>query len=183
MLKYILLGYLNYRPMTGYEMKQVMDQSTVHFWHAKLSQIYVTFKALEAEALVTSTVEVQEERPDRRVYTITEAGRQDFHRWLSQPETELSPRKETLILKLFFSAQLERETILTQLHLQRDLHQRQVEYYREGSTRVIQQAAAQYPGLEKDAILWEATRRFGEQYEALYVAWLEEMISLVEQRF
>ena len=44
MLKYVLLGFLNYTPMTGYELKQFMDESTANFWHAKQSQIYTTLK-------------------------------------------------------------------------------------------------------------------------------------------
>jgi PadR family transcriptional regulator, regulatory protein AphA len=180
MLKYTLLGFLNYQPMTGYELKQRMDNSTTHFWHAKLSQIYTTLKALEAEGSVTSLVEEQADRPDRRVYTITPQGQQDLHRWLIQPEMELSPKKETIILKVFFAAQLEREALLTQLRLQRDLHGQQMVYYRDVTSQVIQQVAMEFPGLEQDAVLWEATRRFGEQYEELYVRWLDETIRLVE---
>ncbi len=183
MLKYTLLGFLNYLPLTGYELKQRMDSSTTHFWHAKLSQIYVTLKALEEEGLVASSVEEQAERPDKRIYTITPAGQGELRRWLAQPETELSPKKETLVLKLFFSAQLDRETILTQLRLQRDLHRQQEAYYRDVSTQVIRQAAADFPMLGKDAVLWEATRRFGEAYEALYGRWLDECIQLIETQF
>ena len=87
------------------------------------------------------------------------------------------------MLKLFFSGQLERETILTQLRLQRDLHQRQWVYYHQDTAQAIQAAAADFPGQQRDALLWEATRRFGEEYEALYVRWLEETIDLVATHF
>jgi len=42
MLKHAILGFLKYKPSTGYEIKQTMDKSTGHFWHAKQSQIYTT---------------------------------------------------------------------------------------------------------------------------------------------
>lgn len=183
MLKYTLLGFLNYQPMTGYELKQRMDRSTVHFWHAKLSQIYTVLKEMEAQELVVSKVEEQVERPDKRIYAITALGQADLRQWLSQPELELSPKKETIILKLFFSAQLNRETILTQLRLQRELHLKQQNYYREETARMIEYARKEFSELEKDAVLWEATRRFGEMYEALYVRWLEETIQMVEGQF
>jgi PadR family transcriptional regulator, regulatory protein AphA len=183
MLKYALLGFLNYQPMNGYELKQRMDRSTSHFWHARLSQIYVTLKAMEEAGLVVSRVEEQETRPDKRLYTITPEGRTDLRVWLIQPELELSPKKETLVLKLFFSGQLERETILTQLRLQRELHERQLAFYRKVVPADIRQAAGEFPGMRKDALLWEATRRFGEEYEALYVRWLEETLTLVENSF
>ncbi len=183
MLKYALLGFLNYYPMTGYDLKQAMDRSTTYFWHAKLSQIYTTLKTLEEEGCVASTLEAQQERPDRRVYAITPQGKQELQRWLAQPETELSPKKETLVLKLFFSAQLDRQAILTQLRLQRDLHHQQMVYYRGVGSQSIQRAAAEHPELAKDAVLWEATRHFGEMYEELYIRWLEETIKLVEKQF
>ena len=183
MLKYTLLGLLQYRPLTGYDLKQTMDKSTVHFWHAKLSQIYTTLKALEAEGQVTSAVEAQAERPDRRVYAITPAGRQALQQWLAEPDVALSPKKETLILKVFFAAQMDREALLTQLRLHRDLHRRQAEYYRDVTSREIDQAVADYPALARDAQLWQSTRRFGEKYEELYVQWIEETLQLVEQKF
>ncbi len=183
MLKYALLGFLSYQPMSGYELKQRMDSSTTHFWHAKLSQIYVTLKALEEEGLVESKLEEQTERPDKRNYQITEKGQSELSRWLALPDVSLSPKKETIILKLFFSARLERETLLTQLRLQRDLHRQQQAYYRDVTPRAIQAAGAEFAGLEKDALLWEATRKFGEDYEALYVRWLEDCIQLVEKQF
>ena len=156
-----------------------MDRSTTHFWHAKLSQIYTTLKTLEKDGSVTSTLETQQDRPDRRVYTITPHGKQLLQQWLAQPETDLSPKKETLVLKLFFSAQLDRQTVLTQLRLQRDLHRQQMTHYRDVGSQDIQQVVDDHPELAKDAVLWEATRQFGEMYEELYVRWLEETIQLI----
>lgn len=182
MLKYALLGFLNYGPMTGYELKQVMDRSTAFFWHARQSQIYTTLKKLEAEGLLTSEVQAQESRPDRRVYTITEAGQADLQAWLATPITNLESRKERLLLKIFFSAAVDKEALLTQLRLQRELHHRQAEHYRTETKAVIQSYTARMPGLERDVLLWEATRRFGELYETMYTRWLDETIALVEEK-
>jgi PadR family transcriptional regulator, regulatory protein AphA len=182
MLKYAILGFLRYAPMTGYEIKQRIDSSTSHFWHAKLSQIYVTLKGLEAEGQVVSTLQTQPERPDRRIYALTEAGQSDLQAWLMEPYTELSPKKETLILKMFFSAHLDRQIVLAQLQLQLDLHQKQLTYYREEALKKIHSAAEELPALEADAAMWEATRRFGEMYEAVYVRWIEEMLAEVRQK-
>jgi DNA-binding PadR family transcriptional regulator len=180
MLKYALLGFLNYVPMTGYDLKQRIDRSTSHFWQAKLSQIYTTLKALEEGGMVTSVVKEQTDRPDRRVYSITLAGRKDLNEWLASPFTELSPKKETLILKMFFSAQMDPQVVLSQLLLQRDLHRRQMEFYRKETREQIRAASEQFPQLDADAKMWEATRRFGEMYEEVYVRWIEEMITLYQ---
>ncbi len=179
MLKYALLGFLNYQPQSGYDLKQLMDVSTSNFWHAKQSQIYTTLKKLEQDELVLSHVEPQESRPNRRVYQITEDGQTDLRAWLSQPLMTIEPSKETLLLKLFFSAQLNPQEILTELRLQRNLHQAEVEKYQTTTKDVIRQFSAS-TDMTADAQLWEATRRFGELYEEMYVRWLDETIEVLE---
>lgn len=178
MLKYAILGFLSYTPMTGYDIKLRMDRSTTHFWHAKQSQIYTTLKNLEQEGCVESQVHEQAERPDRRIYTLTSDGRRQLKDWLDEPYTENSPRKEPLVLKMFFAAQMKPEIALSQLRLQRDLHARQLAYYLTDTVHSIRQAEEEFPALKQDAVMWEATRRFGEQYEELYIRWIDEMIQL-----
>jgi len=180
MLKYALLGFLNYGDMTGYELKQIMDTSTQNFWHAKQSQIYMTLKKLEEKDLVVSEIEPQEGRPDRRVYALTDAGREDLQAWVATPATDLDSRKERLLLKLFFSASVGRESMLTQLRLQRELHQQQLAQYQTATKTVVQGFAGINPDLEEDAIRWEAARRFGEMFEEMYVAWLDETIARLD---
>ncbi|HID54863.1 MAG TPA: PadR family transcriptional regulator [Anaerolineae bacterium] len=182
-LQYALLGFLNYQPMTGYELKQTMDVSTSNFWHAKQSQIYTTLKKMEGAGLVISQVEAQDGRPDRRVYEITDYGRAQLHTWLAEPLTELQPHKELLLLKLFFAVPLDKQTLLTQLRLQRDLHQRQAAIYRNETKAILQKLADSNPELEKDILLWEATRRFGEMFEEMNINWLDETITMIEAKF
>jgi PadR family transcriptional regulator, regulatory protein AphA len=183
MLKYALLGFLHDNAMTGYELEQIMSRSTSNFWYAKLSQIYMTLKKLEEEALVESHVEPQEDRPDRRVYTITDAGRADLRAWLADPVIEIDTHKHTLLLKLFFSAQLDKEAILTQLRIQRNLHHKQMVVYRDETKAHIEHMVEIHPQVADDALFWEATRRFGELYEEMYTRWLDETISNIEKHF
>ena len=182
MLDFALLGFLNYRPMTGYELKQYMDGSTSHFWNAKLSQIYTTLKSLEQKRWVRSSVQAQEERPDKRIYTITAEGKSNLRKWLAEPLTELTSHKNALLLKLFFAAQTDRETTLALLHLQKNLHQRQADFYRTKTRDQIKGILRQSPTLEKDGKFWEAARRFGELYEEMYVKWLDETIHSLEEK-
>ncbi|MCB9456630.1 MAG: PadR family transcriptional regulator [Anaerolineaceae bacterium] len=183
MLRHALLGILNYHPMNGYEIKQFMDQSTSHFWYAKLSQIYTTLKALEQDGLLVSEVQPQEDRPDRRVYTITAAGQTALRAWLAEPLTQIDQTKEPLLLKLFFSAQLDKEAILAQLHIQRALYQRLLETHRSQTAALIKEAVEHQPHLKRDALLWESTRRLGELSTELYVRWLDETIAQIQEHF
>jgi len=175
MLKYALLGFLNYQPHSGYDLKQHMDLSTSNFWHAKQSQIYTTLKKMEKDELVISHIEPQESRPNRRVYEITEMGRESLREWISQPVMDIEPHKEKLLLKLFFSAHADPQKILTQLNLQKTLHQANLEMYRGVTKNVIEQFSAS-EDMQKDALFWEATRRFGELYEEMFLRWIDETI-------
>jgi DNA-binding PadR family transcriptional regulator len=183
MLKFALLGALNYQPMSGYDLKQFTDRSTSNFWYAELSQIYVTLKALEKNGLVTSTPTLEEGRRDRRVYTLTENGRQALEAWLKEPFAELNQYKDTLLLKLFFSGNLDKDTLLTQLRLQRGLHQKLIDQYQTETADDIAQTMERAPLLRKHALLWEATRRFGEMTEETYLRWLDETIQMIEANF
>ena len=179
MLKYSLLGFLNYGSYSGYDLKQLMDVSTSHFWHAKQSQIYTTLKKLEKDGFVISHIEPQESRPNRRVYEITESGQIDLKKWLSQPLMTIESRKETLLLKLFFSAQLDLQAVLTELRLQRNLHQAELSKYQTTTKDVIKQFSAS-EDMQADARLWESARRFGELYEEMFIQWADEVIENLE---
>ena len=183
MLKFALLGFLRYDSKTGYELKQMMDTSTGHFWHAKQSQIYTTLKKMEADGLVRSHLEQQESRPDRKIYSIAESGDAALQDWLLQPVTTLAPHKQPLLLKLFFSGKVEKESLRTQLRLQVNLHEEQKALYQNESKNVIKEIITTRPELKKDALLWEATRRFGELHEDMFIRWLEETLAMLEEEF
>ncbi len=179
MLKYALLGFLNYNPATGYELKQFIDVSTSYFWHAKQSQIYTTLKKMEQEDLVSSRFEPQEGCPNRRVYTISQLGKDELITWLEKPLNEIEKHKERLLLKMFFSAGIGKDVILVELHQQEILHEEQLQKYQNSTKEVIDQFKGS-TGLSDDAEFWEMTRRYGELYELMNITWLREVISKLE---
>lgn len=180
MLKYVLLGVLSYQPLTGYQIKQFMDNAAGHFWHAQMSQIYRTLDALEKDDAITSTIQPQEIRPDRRVYEITQAGMDDLIAWLSEPMTTIAQNKDELMIRMYFAANVDRSVVLAQLHVQRALHQKQLHLYRNEIPQMIREGSQQNPHLAKDAIMWDITRRNGELLEEAYLRWLDETIERIE---
>jgi DNA-binding PadR family transcriptional regulator len=99
---YVILGMLGWRPMSGYEIKSIVDKSTRLFWAASYGQIYPELRRLEEEGLI-------EGRPDptggrqRNVYAIAEAGRRELRSWLAA-EPEIFEMRDEGLLKLFFGA-------------------------------------------------------------------------------
>jgi DNA-binding PadR family transcriptional regulator len=177
-IKYILLGFLNYQPMTGYDLKQSIDNSTAHFWHAHHSQIYTTLRQMEQDKLVTSIIIKGESQPERRVYTITDAGKQALIEWLDQSMTEATQVKEELLVRIFFSARRDQQEVLAELRLQRQLHQEKLAAYR----RIAETIPEKYdfPELQRDQIFWRATLELGMRYEEMYLGWLNDTMNTIE---
>jgi len=180
MLKYALLGLLQYAPMSGYDLEQFINNSITHFWHAKLSQIYRTLKQMEAAGLVTSEMQAQEQHRSKRVYEITPAGKAEFENWLGEYSTELDETKLPFLLRTFFFGQASREQIETQFRLWKDLHIRQGKAYEKQVRPAIEAAVQRMDISKEDLLFWEATRRFGEMYEEMCLQWLEETLAALE---
>ena len=176
MLKYILLGFLKYRSMTGYELKSLMDESTMHFWHAYHSQIYTTLRKLEDEGLVISELDEGDDKLNRRTYTLTDPGRADLMAWLNTPLAEAVPEKEDLLVRVFFSAERDRESVIDELRFQRQIHERKLTQYQHIEVDPSDEGAP-----EADLPFWTATLRFGVEYEKMYLAWLDETIESIEK--
>ncbi|MFN8528412.1 MAG: PadR family transcriptional regulator [Anaerolineae bacterium] len=182
MLKYIVLGLLSYRPMSGYDIQHWMGASTGHFWHATLTQVYTTLKKLEAEGLADSHIEPGTDRPDRRVYRLTESGRADFKRWQASVTTDMEVKKDSLLVKLFFAAPEDVEGLLTQLRVQVTLHRQQREAYERNVPQAMMAFLSDQPELMPNAELWELTRQYGIRYEETYLEWLHMAIQFLEAR-
>lgn len=104
-LKHAILGFLNYQPASGYELKAYFDGSVRHFWPADQAQIYRTLSALTQQGLATVEMVPQEDRPNKKIYTITHTGREELRRWLITPLPPQDHRSAELI-QVFFAGQL-----------------------------------------------------------------------------
>ncbi len=180
MLKNILLGYLNYRPMTGYELKQALDTSTSFFWHAHHSQIYTTLRQMEKDGLVTSTQKAEDDALRRRVYDITDEGRNDLRQWLETPMSEVSHVKEEFLVRIFFSGQRDPQKVLAELHEQHKLHTQALDNYQNLRECMPAHEHSSFKGT-RDHIFWNLTLEMGFLYEKMYLEWLEMAIKSVEQ--
>lgn len=70
------------------------------FWEAGHSQIYPELARLEEVRLVVHRVVEQQDRPDKKVYTITEAGIEALKQWLVEPPRP-RPTRDELVLKAY----------------------------------------------------------------------------------
>ncbi|MDH6244323.1 PadR family transcriptional regulator [Mycobacterium sp. OTB74] len=60
---------------SGYDLAKGFDASVANFWMATPQQLYRELDRLAEEGLIQARVVEQERRPNKRMYTLTEAGR------------------------------------------------------------------------------------------------------------
>jgi DNA-binding PadR family transcriptional regulator len=98
----ICLGILTHGDATGYEIKNLFQNDGYqHFVEASFGSIYPALNRLCEEGLVSVRAEAQEKRPDRKVYSITPAGRSAFIASLLKPLPEDRHRSPFVFAMLF----------------------------------------------------------------------------------
>ncbi|MBC3889313.1 PadR family transcriptional regulator [Acetobacterium paludosum] len=112
-LKYAILGLLNKKPMTGYDIgKEFNNKDLAEFWTAKHSQIYPELKKLLDEELIVYQIEISGEILEKKRYSITEKGKEAFLNWLKKDEPMEPTPKDIFRLRMYFSNNLDGATRL-----------------------------------------------------------------------
>jgi DNA-binding PadR family transcriptional regulator len=104
-VKSMLLGFLMHSSMTGYELKKVFALSFSFFSGLSYGSIYPALRKMEQEGLITMRLEIQDGSPNRKVYTITDAGKQAFFQALKEP-LHFEKQRNAFLTRLFFFAHL-----------------------------------------------------------------------------
>lgn len=100
MLKFVLLGLLAGEPRHGYELKVVFEELLAGTWPLNIGQVYTTLGRLEHEGLVEAEVVPQQLLPDRKVYSLTPAGRRALEEWSAAPAAEPVRLRDEFFLKV-----------------------------------------------------------------------------------
>ena len=128
-LKHAILGFLSYKPLSGYDLKKAFDRSVRHFWPANQSQIYRTLAELEEQGYIEKEIIPREERLDMKVYSINEAGSQELQRWLSTP-LPAQDYREPLLVQIYFAGKLSEEELDHLLHHEIEAMQERLAAYK-----------------------------------------------------
>lgn len=97
----LCLAILGGGDSTGYEIRKlVSDGHFSHFGDASFGSIYPALNKMEADGLVVSREEQQEGKPNRKVFSITDAGREEFLVALSKPAQKDIFKSEFLLLAM-----------------------------------------------------------------------------------
>lgn len=112
-LKHGILGLLTYGEMTGYELMKTFNSSLAYFWHVRTSQIYLELDNLAKSGLVEFRKEIQESRPNKKNFKITNKGREEFKDWFknSNMDKMLNIKNEFLMMIFFLNELPKNEAI------------------------------------------------------------------------
>jgi PadR family transcriptional regulator, regulatory protein AphA len=100
-IKTLCLGILTMGEASGYEIKQVFEDAFSHFYVAGFGSIYPALAALASEGHVTVNNIEQEKRPAKKVYRLTDSGREAFNAALMATYPHHRVRSEFLTLMVF----------------------------------------------------------------------------------
>ena len=168
-LDHAILGLLSRRPLTGYALKKVFDNSIRHFWTADQSHIYRVLRRLSAQGYVTFESVPQQGKPNRKIYTITSKGRQELVRWLASEEARSVTVREPFLVQLFFSSLLSNEQVLERLGEDATREGCFLSEYEEMSERSLEMAE-ENPSRER--FFWYLTLDYGLWMTRACLDWL-----------
>lgn len=168
---------------SGYELARRFDRSIGYFWAATHQQIYRTLRTMENEHWVRGTEVAQHGRPDKKVYTVSEAGRAELARWIAAPlvgrgSSVADSRTRDLAVKIRGAGHGDIDTLRAQVVSLRTERAELLDVYR-GFEK------SQFPN--PDAVAGTALHQYlvlrgGIRAEESAIEWLDEVAAGLERR-
>lgn len=171
-LKHVILGFVEMSPLSGYDLKTMFDSSVKFYWSATHTQIYRTLDEMLADGWLNVEIVPQTERPNKKVYSITEQGRAELRRWLELP-FDLPSSHHPLLVRLAWCDRLNNTQIENILggYIQK-LQERLMIYQTENQNQVDEFARN-----ERERFLWQMILENGLQFYRGELAWAQRMLA------
>ena len=178
-LPFGLLGLLTYQDSTGYDLAKMFEASLNNFWHAQSSQIYRELNRMQEKGWVTFKSVIQDKRPNKRVYSITEEGRNALKKWINEEPPMFEHPHEPFLMRVFFGSNAP-EVTLTLIKTVRDMCLAELDEHFKNIQADINNYTAATPGGEKENLYWRMTMDFGIAQTKATVQWAQECIEKLE---
>jgi len=176
-LRYALLGLLSRGDMSGYDLAHKFSIEIVHYWNAHHTQIYRELQKLEAEGLLEHQIVAQQDRPDKKLYSLTQAGLVALRQWLAEAPQPPKMKNETLLrISLFHlippaqaiefleESLVMHQQVLREMHAFRDLN------------------AAEMNTPEGKHVGQFLTMEFGMRFVSMWIDWCQFSIETFRQQ-
>lgn len=172
MLEFIILGFLMCGETSGYDLKQWMTKSTSYFFDASFGSIYPALKRLGDKQLVVFKESVEGSKY-KKVYQITETGKEAFMKWIAEP-IAFEKSKQDHLVKIFFYEFLPKEKAIANL---KEL----IEVIQPIEKNLISQKEEATEKYDVNQFFYRyATMGYGIDYYRFIMNWCNDMITKLE---
>lgn len=169
-LEHALLVSLSERPGSGLELNRRFAGSIGFFWSATHQQIYRTLARMEADGWVAVETVAQDGRPDKKVYSVSAAGRAELHDWLGTP-IPMDTLRSDLGVKMRGASYGDRAVVLSHVREVRDAHAALLATYEELITDFGDPPTSTGESLDRYHVL-----RGGVLLQQTLVRWLDDYL-------
>jgi DNA-binding PadR family transcriptional regulator len=166
--------------MTGYELDKEFKRSLGYFWFAKQQQIYRELDEMEKKGWLTSERIMQNEKPNKRVYSITNEGKAEFTDWLNLPDSYMKnalQQKSEILLRVFFGSEADEDVTLKLLHRYREECVENIQNMENLKIELVAEESMYPPDVVK---YWEMTVHSFEIMSKARLEWVDKSITLCE---
>ena len=116
--RYFVLGLLHQQPMSGYDVKRLLERMNGLIGSSSFGHIYPALHTLLEEGWVAVNVVTRQDRPPKKVYTIKQEGRTALQEWLEQPFPS-NPSQKALVMRLILAQGLLQKGLMAHLQQRR----------------------------------------------------------------
>jgi DNA-binding PadR family transcriptional regulator len=179
---YAILSLLAKIPLSGYDIvREIKKPHSFFYGQVQFSQVYPELARLRASELVTSRIIEQQGKPDKRVYTISPLGLQVLKSWVVAPTPIVETRSEFLIKAHSLWLSNPQQAII-QFREHERYHREQLAAYQASLEEIEQRWGSSIRFVNTPAFGDYLTVTRGISYEREYIAWLQWVIAILEER-
>lgn len=180
-LSYTLLGLIARQPLSGYDLMRQMRERMGLLWPVRHSQIYPELARMEAWGLITHKVVEQQDRPDKKVYSLTFAGHLTLEQWVTAPTPPTSIRDE-FILKAYSVWVADPQEASARFREQEAQHQEQLAHHEQTLARLQEEWGDALERVNSPLFGSAIALHYGIGYEQMYLAWLRSVLAALEDK-
>ncbi|HEX5256440.1 MAG TPA: PadR family transcriptional regulator [Mycobacterium sp.] len=166
---------------SGYDLAKDFDASVANFWPASPQQLYRELDRLAEQRLIQARIVQQERRPNKRMFSLTEAGRDAIRQFTAQAPKPSVIRDE-LLVKVQASDAGDIEAVRRLIRERLDWASAKVQRYERLRTRMLDGRSEDEYLVKSERVGPYLTLMRGISFEEENIRWAERALSIVERR-
>jgi DNA-binding PadR family transcriptional regulator len=166
---------------SGYDLAKEFDASVANFWMATPQQLYRELDRLAEQGLIQARVVHQERRPNKRMYSLTDAGRAEIHQFTARPPRPGAMRDE-LMIKLAAADAGDTRAVSDSVAERLQWATAKLERYERLQARLLAGRSEDEFVAQADRVGPYLTLLRGIAFEQENIRWAEHALSIIERR-